>query len=376
MARAKALADIARCLSNTLDAGAIAENALAGVIGDAPSLYSKSPRLWNAAFRHLGMNATYTPFDVPAAKVGDLLTALRNSDFFLGANVTVPHKVKVMKFLDELGPDARRIQAVNTIVRTANGRLIGYNTDGDGFVRSILQRQPDRSESFLPSLEKITVLLLGAGGSARAVAFHLADCSAGGKLLICNRRAAPALSLAQDVHASTGEAVAITEAELPTWAARADLIVNCTTKGQGGIRRLPDGRATLTEPYSALAPANPPVFAEADAAGRDFERRWRAAAADLEANHRASLELAKSIPAHVRFYDLVYHPEETVFLRHARLTGHAVMNGKGMIINQAVIAFCERVCRATLKARGTDTPATESAVLDVMYRAWSSAATE
>jgi len=371
MASSKPIASIGRCLSNRLDAALMEDQSIAGVIGDAPSHYSKSPRLWNAAFRHLRLDAVYFPFDVAAAKVGDLLAALKDSDSFLGANVTVPHKVRVMDFLDEIGSAAARIQAVNTIVRTSDGRLVGHNTDGEGFVQSVLRRQPDRAESFLSSLNGMTVLLLGAGGSARAVAFHVADLIAGGKLLICNRSAELAQSLAKEIQKSGCDTTAVGEADLRTWALKAGLIINSTTKGQGGIRRLPNGMATLMEPYSALAAANPPALAEADAGKAEFDRQWAdAAAVDIEANNRASLKLAQSIPPHVRFYDLIYHPEETLFLRHGRSTGHPTMNGKSMIINQAVIAFCKRICNAELQARGIDTPQTYNDVLQVMYRAW------
>jgi shikimate dehydrogenase len=179
------IAAVQNCLLNTLSVGP-GYGLFAGVIGDAPSHYSKSPALWNAAFRHLGMSAVYLPFDVDEARVKELLGVFRVSEHFLGANVTVPHKVRVMDFLDRLDPGAARIQAVNTIVRTAGGELIGYNTDGAGFIESILQPQPGRKESFISSLKGMTALLLGAGGSARAVAFHLAEKLEGGRLVICN----------------------------------------------------------------------------------------------------------------------------------------------------------------------------------------------
>ena len=95
------------------------------------------------------MDAIYLPFDVDQAHVGELLGVLKTNDLFLGVNVTVPHKVQVMNFLDDLDPGAKRIEAVNTIVRTAEQRLVGYNTDGEGFIDSILQRQPDKSEASL-----------------------------------------------------------------------------------------------------------------------------------------------------------------------------------------------------------------------------------
>ena len=199
MASSRDTRSVSRSLSNQLDLAAVGDKSLTGVIGDAPSHYSKSPRLWNAAFQRLGLNAIYLPFDVGRERLGDLLKALREWDGFLGANVTVPHKVAVLDFLDSVDADARRIQAVNTIVRAADGKLLGYNTDGIGFVDSILRRQPDRPASFVSSLRALNVLLMGAGGSARAAAFHLADEMVGGKLLLCNRTTEHALSLADEL---------------------------------------------------------------------------------------------------------------------------------------------------------------------------------
>ncbi|MGH7817311.1 MAG: hypothetical protein ACREOR_07970, partial [Candidatus Binatia bacterium] len=103
----KDIAAIHKLISNRLDESAIGDKFIAGVIGDGPSNYSKSPALWGAAFRHLGMNAIYLPFDVDDAHVGELLRALKESKRFMGINVTVPHKVRVMEFLDELDPGAK-----------------------------------------------------------------------------------------------------------------------------------------------------------------------------------------------------------------------------------------------------------------------------
>ena len=362
---------ITRNLSNRLDLSDIADRSLAGVIGDSPSRYSKSPRLWNAAFQHLGLNATYLPFDVEADRLDDLLHALRGYERFLGVNVTVPHKVAVMNSLDSIDYGAQRIQAVNTIVRTPDGKLMGYNTDGEGFVDSVLKRQPDRPAAFASSLKAMNVLLIGAGGSARAVAFHLSDEMAGGKLLICNRTREHAASLAREIQKTGKDALAISEEDLSVWAPNVGLIVNSTTKGQGGIRRMSNGTATLLEPYSALAPAHPPAFPATEMDRTDFQDRWRkAASADIESNNQASLKLADSIPSATGFYDLVYHPEETPFLRHGKATGHPTMNGKAMIINQAALAFCNRICKAEIHARAIDTPETYHEILAVMYSAW------
>lgn len=371
MASLQTIQAIRRCLSNSIEEIVGGTQALTGVIGDVPSHYSKSPSLWNAAYAHLQIDAIYCPFDVAGGKVGDLLTALKDHGKFMGANVTVPHKTRVMEFLDEIDPGAARIQAVNTIVRTQNGKLIGYNTDGSGFIESVLKRQPDRDQAFLSSLKGTDVLLLGAGGAARAVAFHLADVLGTGRLLICNRTPNYATALAEEIRAAGGNVGAIPQEELNLRAPKTGLIVNCTTKGQGGIRRLAKGMATLLEPYSALAPAHPPSFTETDSGRVDFESKWtQAAQGSIETNHRASMALAASIPAATRFYDLIYYPEETVFLRHGRLTAHATMNGKAMIVNQAVIAFCERIWRAELHAKGMDTSGIEQKLRQIMYQAW------
>lgn len=369
MPLARDIAGVQQWISNPLDPSAIREKAIAGIIGDGPSHYSKSPALWNAAFRYFGMNAIYLPFDVVDARVGELLRTLRDSESFMGVNVTVPHKVRVIDFLDEVDPGAARIQAINTVVRTSEGKLIGYNTDGEGFIDSLLLPLPGRREAFMKSLDGSDILLLGAGGSARALAFHVGDQIGKGKLIIANRTLAHARSLAGEIQKAGCEAIAIDEANVSGWAKGVELIVNSTIKGQGGIRKLSDGTSTILEPYSALAPANPPALANVE--DSEFERRWRVSARlDIEANNRASEALAKSIPRNAGFYDLIYHPEETVFLRHGRLTGHKTMNGKQMIVCQAVLAFCKRICQRQLSKLNKNNEATCREVADVMYRAW------
>jgi len=368
MAIFKNFAAIQKCIVNRLEDSALDEKSIAGVIGDAPSHYSRSPRLWNAAFDDLGIHAVYLPFDVDDAHVGNLLAALKDTERFIGVNVTVPYKVRVMDYLDELDPGAQRIQAVNTIVRSRSGRLIGYNTDGEGFIESILTRQPGRAESFLSSLKEMTVLLLGAGGSARAVAFHVSDLLEGGQLVICNRTLQHAMSLAADLQKTRCHPLGISEKELAAWAPKAGCIINCTTKGQSGVRKLPNGMAVTLEPYSALAPAHPPALAESISQEQNT-RLPATAAADIDANNSVSMALARSVPPETRFYDLIYHPEETIFLRQGRITGHPTMNGKGMIVNQATIAF-KLICNAELQARNIDNAQTHKQILEIMYRAW------
>jgi shikimate dehydrogenase len=370
MAAILSINEIHRHISNRLDASAITGKSVAGIIGDSPSRYSKSPPLWNAAFRHLGMSATYLPFDVDDAQLGDLLRVLRDSEQVLGVNVTVPHKLRVMEFLDDLDPGAGRIQAVNTVVRSADGKLTGYNTDGEGFIDSLLLPTPEHRKGFMPSLDGIDVLLLGAGGSARAVAFHVSDHVGDGQLIIANRTLAHAQSLAGEIAQLGRHAIAIHEEDVSIWAPKVGLIVNSTTKGQGGVRNAEPGRVTMLEPYSALAPATPPTLP--DNLGARFSGQWEIVAkGGIEDNIRRSANLAAAIPAATRFYDLIYHPEETVFLRHGRETGHRTMNGKTMIVCQAVIAFCRRVCRRQLQALGKDRSETQREVAEVMFASWS-----
>ncbi len=370
MAAADDIARIQSCILNRLDRRAIGAKQIVGIIGDAPSRYSKSPSLWNAAFRALKMKAIYLAFDVDEAQLPALLAAVRESDRVLGLNVTVPHKLKIMKYLDALDDKAIRSGAVNTIVRTEMGKLVGANTDGEGFVQSLVTPQPGHLSPFIESLKGIDVLLLGAGGSARAVGFSLAEKLESGQLLISNRTHESAGSLAAEIGKCYQNVSAIREQEIPEHAPRVNLIVNCTTKGQGGTRKSSAGVTTL-EPYSALAPVNPASLPQGADGTPEFYRDWLSASlADIEANNRASWKLALSIPLKVGFYDLIYHPEESVFLRHGRLSGHRTLNGQGMIVAQAVEAFVNNICRQHLEHRGLHTGETRRRLLEIMTRAW------
>ena len=254
------LAAIQNWITNRLDKTELGNNRIAGIIGDGPSHYSKSPALWNAGFGHFGINTVYLPFDVTASCLRDLVSVLRNCDRFMGMNVTVPHKVRIMELLDELDPCSQRIRAVNTVVRTSAGRLLGFNTDGEGFIQSISMPQPGQLQPFMQSLTGRNVLLLGAGGSARAVAFHLSDHLKNGRLVISNRTLAHAVALAGEVQKLGCNALAISEAEVAVWAPKVSLIVNSTTKGQGGLARRLSNEVTYLEPFSSLAPASTPVL--------------------------------------------------------------------------------------------------------------------
>jgi shikimate dehydrogenase len=355
------LSAIQTCLTNGFDPDEVGTRRIAGVIGDSPSRYSKSPALWNAAFDRFGIHAVYLPFDIAADRLKDLTSALRHSADVLGCNVTVPHKQKIIECLDDLDPRAARIQAVNTIVRTADGRLVGYNTDGAGFIESLRSAQPGQERPFVESFKGLRVMILGAGGSARAVAFALAEVAEIGEIVLCNRTMEAGAALAREIGAITPQVRAIGENDIAAQASKMNLIVNCTVKGQGGLRHGADGNVTTLEPYSALAAAQPKSFPATTGREADFIPLFQAACReDIDANNDASMATAISIPKECSFYDLVYHPEETVFLRQ----------GKSMIVWQAALAFYNYICKQELEANKLNDPGILERVAEIMFGAW------
>lgn len=130
-----------------------------------PVEHSLSPAMHNAAFRHLNMDYCYVTFTVAPGLLRDAVNAVKALDL-VGVNVTVPHKEKVIAFLDEVSEEASFIGAVNTILNS-NGVLRGYNTDGRGFVHSL-------SEAGI-SIKGKTVLIVGAGGACRAISYYLSS---------------------------------------------------------------------------------------------------------------------------------------------------------------------------------------------------------
>ena len=141
----------------------------AGIFG-YPIAHSISPAMHQAAFDHLGLNARYEPWETPPESLSQGVDRLRD-ETYLGANVTVPHKRDVMHYLDEVDDLAGRIGAVNTVIND-RGRLSGTNTDVFGFLHS-LKEEADLDPSGLD------VVLVGAGGAARAAAYALATAGIG-----------------------------------------------------------------------------------------------------------------------------------------------------------------------------------------------------
>ena len=138
---------------------------IVGLIG-YPVEHSRSPLMHNAAFESLGLDFVYLLFSVRPGYLKEAVMGLRALDI-AGANVTIPYKEEVMKYLDEISSEAKFIGAVNTI-HNKEGKLIGYNTDGQGFITSLLDEGRVK-------LESQKVFLIGAGGAGKAIAVKLVE---------------------------------------------------------------------------------------------------------------------------------------------------------------------------------------------------------
>lgn len=251
----------------------------AGIIGH-PVAHSLSPVFQQAAFDHCGLDIGYALWDTAPGDLAMRLQVIRDP-IYVGGNVTIPHKEAVIPLLDELGDRSMRIGAVNTIVNRS-GRLFGFNTDGQGFVSAL------RNEArFEPA--GCSILLLGAGGAARGIAFALAEARAS-EVAIANRSPGRAERLAEDVR--QGTAIEVDAVAWDSALDEYDCIVNCTSVGMDG------GGAAGEAPVS--------------------------------------LETAKQGALVV---DIVYVPEETPFIASAQAAGHPVLGGLPMLIYQGALAF-------------------------------------
>ncbi|HBR29882.1 MAG TPA: shikimate dehydrogenase [Firmicutes bacterium] len=258
------------------------EPRLYGLFGD-PVAHSLSPDLQNEAFRLLGVKGVYLKFRIKPEELGMALEAVRVLQFG-GVNITIPHKEKVIPYLDQLAGDALLTGSVNTVV-SADGRLIGYSTDGEGFLLSL------RNEGRLDPAGK-TVVLLGVGGAARAIAFRLVQ-EGIATLYLVGRDAEKTQGLTAALQEKTGftaEGFSFAVPGLQQLAGQADLIINAT----------PLGMAPDTNRYPAFP---------------------------LEACRPGCLVA-----------DLVYHPLETAFLKQARRLGLPTLEGLGMLVYQGILA--------------------------------------
>lgn len=248
------------------------------LIGD-PVGHSKSPVMVNRAFQEMGILAQYIAIPVKESELKQVIDHFDKTGV-KGFNVTIPHKVEIMNYLDELDESAREIGAVNTVVKV-DGKWVGFNTDGLGYLRSL-------QEEIKPNLKQERVLLMGAGGAARAVGYTLAKAGVG-KLTIANRTQMKAEKLANDLsHLTTIDVVPINEVQ--STVEEATLIINTTSVGM-----YPDVDKT-------------PIPVE-----------W------MHSGHIAS--------------DLIYNPLPTKWLQGSKKRGARIHSGVGMLVHQAAIAI-------------------------------------
>lgn len=246
------------------------------VIGD-PIAQSKSPEMHNSWYAQEGVDAAYIPVHVKKENLEQAVAALKLLGVY-GFNVTIPHKTAIIPYLDEVDETAKQMGAVNTVVRLLDGKLKGFNTDGEGFVRSM-------EEVVGENHRQKPVLIIGAGGAARGIAFAL-------KKYGYNQ-------------------IAITNRTL----SKAEEIVDAL--GIGNVISFEEASSTLNQ-YGILIQTTP--------AGMKY--------GDMTLPFSVDRMSHEAIAA-----DIVYNPIMTPFLQHAEAIGATVVTGVGMFIHQGAIAY-------------------------------------
>jgi shikimate dehydrogenase len=237
--------------------------------------------MFNAAFRANDLDFTYVAMNVKKNGLAKAIEGMKALNIH-GLNVTIPHKVKVVGYLDRVDPDAKMIGAVNTILN-ANGKLEGFNTDGTGAVRAI--------EESGTTLEGRNVVLIGSGGAARAIAFTFSNRV--GKLTILNRHVHKSEKLATELTKKTGRKVyfeGLRKEALERAISEADMLVNATSVG-------------------------------------------------MSPNCDASILDGSLLRRDLVVFDIVYNPPETKLLKEATSIGAKAVNGIGMLVHQGGEAF-------------------------------------
>lgn len=259
------------------------ETRLVALLGD-PVGHSLSPRMHNTAFAHLGLNYVYLAFRSNEAELPAAVAALRALNA-KGFNCTMPLKKAILPFLDDMSPAARMIGSVNTVT-IEDGRLIGHNTDGTGFIHDLHNHGVE--------VKGTRILIVGAGGAARGLCVQLALDGAA-EIVIANRSLEKAQSIrrliASHIPACKVEAIQLSQGELAPRIAEADIFTNTTALGMH-----PHEEACVIPDSSLLRP---------------------------------SLVMT----------DLIYIPGKTVFLKLAEEAGCTAINGSGMLLWQGAEAF-------------------------------------
>ena len=251
-----------------------------------PAGHSLSPVMHNAAFEHLALNAHYEALEVPPYQLANTIENLRSENIY-GANITIPHKLAVMPLLDNLTGEAKNIGAVNTIINN-NGILTGHNTDATGFLRALKEYA-----DFDPKGHK--VMLLGAGGAARAILYALLTAQVS-DVNIYNRTFSKATDLATDF-CHLGKIQVVGKDQIDQVARQATLLINTTSVGMEKLG---------VPPNESPLPKN-------------------------------------ILPLKGLVCDIIYKPKETLLLKNARKAGLKTQNGLPMLVYQGAEAFASWV---------------------------------
>lgn len=252
---------------------------LLGVMGD-PIGHSKSPAMHNIALEASGIPGMYVPLHVKPEQLAEAVAGTKALGFS-GFNVTIPHKVEMLKLMDELDESAVCCGAVNTVV-IQDGKLKGYNTDGIGYVRSL-------KEALNSELSGKHITILGAGGAARGVVYALLR-EQPASVTVINRTVDKAEQLATEFSQDTLQVQSGSYDTLDKVLAQTDILINTTSIGMS--------------PNSDKTP----------------------------------LEQSR-IPEGIIVSDLIYNPLETRFLREAKSRGCTVVGGLGMFVYQGAYAY-------------------------------------
>jgi len=253
---------------------------LLGILGN-PVSHSYSPAMHNHAIAQLGLDLAYVPLKVETGGLEACLRSLRELDF-LGVNVTLPHKQAVMPYLDEISDLSRKIGAVNTII-CRNGNLFGTTTDAEGFLAGF--REAGHRFDGKP------VVIFGNGGTARTLAFALLLMVKPSRVVLAARDRAKSGKLAAEIKDKIGAELEILNLdEYPKHRSEFEVLVHTTPIGM----HPKIGESLL-----------PPEWLE---------------------------------PGQI-VYDLIYNPEETALMRHAKAKGCATVGGLGMLVHQGIASF-------------------------------------
>ena len=253
---------------------------ICGIIGN-PIEHTMSPVMHNAAFKNKGEDYVYLAFRVKKEELGKAIEGMRALNM-RGLNITIPHKVAVIQFLDELDPLADKIGAINTIVNN-NGVLKGYNTDATGFLQALLERGIEPKEK--------RVVILGAGGASRAISFILAE--RGSSLVLLNRtwdKAKVCVDRISEIFQSEATALKLNRENLTTALSEADILVNATSVGMSPNINETPVTSNLLKPSLIV-------------------------------------------------FDIVYNPIKTRLQREAEVAGATVISGLDMLVWQGALAF-------------------------------------